>query len=109
MIIGDKLSLSDSKLSITDKDLFLAVTQSLRISKKYFILHISNYKLHPSLNIQSEGKVYKNHSLRDYYLYFKENFAKYEKKVIKLKKNIPELPKDITYHNLDYLIILKVI
>ena len=60
-------------------------------------------------NIQSKGKVYKNHSLRDYHLFFKENFAKYEKKVIKLKKNIPELRKDVTFHNLDYLIILKVI
>ena len=105
----DVVFISGVAFDLTDKDLFLAVTQSLRISKKYFILHISNYKLHPSLNIQSKGKVYKGRSLRDYHLFFKENFAKYEKKVIKLKKNIPELGKDITYHNLDYLIILKVI
>ena len=105
----DVVFISGVAFDLTDKELFSAVTQSLRISKKYFILHISNYKLHPSLNIKSKGKVYKNHSLRDYYLFFKENFAEYEKKVIKLKKYIPELGEDITYHNLDYLIILKVI
>jgi len=105
----DVVFISGVAFDLTDKDLFSTVTQSLRISKKYFILHISNYKLHPSLNIQSKGVLYKNQFLRDYHLFFKENFAKFEKKVIKLKRNIPELGKDITYHNLDYLIILKVI
>ena len=105
----DVVFISGVAFDLTDKDLFSAVTQSLRISKKYFILHISNYKLHPSLNIQSKGKIYKDHSLRDYHLFFKENFAEYEKKVIKLMRNIPELEEDITYHNLNYLIILKVI
>ena len=105
----DVVFISGVAFDLTDKDLISAVTQSLRISRKYFILHISNYKLHPSLNIQSKGMLYKSHFLRDYHLFFKENFARYEKKVIKLRKNIPELGKDITYFNLDYLIILKVI
>jgi ubiquinone/menaquinone biosynthesis C-methylase UbiE len=105
----DIVFISGVAFDLTDKNLFLAVMQSLRISKKYFILHISNYKLHPSLNIQSKGILYKNHFLRDYHLFFKKNFARYKTKVIKLRKNIPELGKDITYANLDYLIILKVI
>ena len=105
----DVVFISGVAFDLTDKDLISAVTQSLRISRKYFILHISNYKLHPSLNIQSKGILYKSQFLRDYHLFFKENFARYEKKVIKLRKNIPELGKDITYANLDYLIILKVI
>ena len=88
--------------------MFLAITESLRISKKYFILHISNYKLHPSLNIKSKGVLYKSHFLRDYHLFFKENFAKYSKKIIKLKKDTPEFGKEITYANLDYLIIIEI-
>ena len=51
--------------------------------------------------------IYKSHFLRDYHLFFKENFKKYPIKIIKLKKNIPELGKEITYFHLDYLIILK--
>jgi|TARA_B110000967_G_scaffold169423_1_gene178872 ubiquinone/menaquinone biosynthesis C-methylase UbiE len=104
----DIVFISGVAFDLTDKDLFLAVTESLRISKKYFILHISNYKLHPSLNIKSKGVLYKSHFLRDYHLFFKENFAKYSKKIIKLKKDTPEFGKEITYANLDYLIIIEI-
>ena len=99
--------ISGVAFDLTNKDLFSTVTESLRISKKYFILHISNYKLDPSLNIKSKEVIYKSHFLRDYHLFFKENFKKYPIKIIKLKKNIPELGKEITYFHLDYLIILK--
>ena len=92
---------------LTDKDLLSTVTEGLRISNKYFILHTSHYKLDPSLNIKSKAKVFKSHILRDHHLFFKENFEKYKKKIIKLKKDIPELNKDINYSCLDYLIILK--
>jgi ubiquinone/menaquinone biosynthesis C-methylase UbiE len=103
----DIVFISGVAFDLTNKDLFSTVTESLRISKKYFILHISNYKLDPSLNIKSKEVIYKSHFLRDYHLFFKENFKKYPIKIIKLKKNIPELGKEITYFHLDYLIILK--
>ena len=103
----DIVFISGVAMDLTDKDLFSAVTESLRISNKYFILHTSNYKLDPSLNIKSKAVVYKSHVLRDYHLFFKENFEKYQKKIIKLKKDIPELNKDIDHSCLDYLIILK--
>ena len=66
--------ISGVAFDLTNKDLFSTVTESLRISKKYFILHISNYKLDPSLNIKSKEVIYKSHFLRDYHLFFKENF-----------------------------------
>ena len=105
----DVVFISGVTFYLNDKELISTITKSLRISKKYFILHISNYKLHPSLNIQSKAKMYKDLFLRDYHLFFKENFSKYEKKVIKLNNNIPELKKDVIYSELDYLIVLKVI
>ena len=99
--------ISGVAMDLTDKDLFSAVTESLRISNKYFILHISNYKLDPSLNIKSKATAYKGHILRDYHLFFKENFEKYPIEVLKLKEDIPEYGTEIEYFNLDYLIVLK--
>ena len=68
---------------------------------------ITHSKSNITGNIKSKNAVYKGHILRDYHLFFKENFEKYQKKIIKLKKDIPELNKDIDHSCLDYLIILK--
>ena len=50
---------------------------------------------------------YKNHFLRDYDLFFKENFKQYPIEVIKLKTNIPEYETEIEFFNLNYLLVLK--
>jgi ubiquinone/menaquinone biosynthesis C-methylase UbiE len=103
----DIVFISGVAMDLTDKDLISTVTECLRISNKYFILHTSNYKLDPSLNIKSKAVSYKNHFLRDYHLFFKENFEKYPIEVLKLKEDIPEYGTEIEYFNLDYLIVLK--
>ena len=103
----DIVFISGVAFDLSDEDLILAVKECLRITKKYFILHISNYKLDTSLNIKSKAVFYKNHFLRDYNLFFKENFKQYPIEVIKLKTNIPEYETEIEFFNLNYLLVLK--
>ena len=109
-----KLNFSDSFFDISfisgvvmdldDETLKLTLNEAIRVSKKYVILHIQNYRLNDKFNTNGVGFVYKDHYLRDYHGFFKNNFNKLPIKIIKINSSFPDEPEDINFSELNYII-----